>query len=136
MNLMEKMIVLRKAAGLSQDSIADKLNVTRQTVSRWEKGSAVPSALAAFYGVSMDYLLSFDAEQPRVEYGGEKTPVSKPTRRRSVLFAVLAAILVLIAVAVVIHQTRAGKQDEIVRTDEMARDQVNPEEFDTGSLNW
>ena len=84
----------------------------------------------------MDYLLSFDAEQPRVEYGGEKTPVSKPTRRRSVLFAVLAAILVLIAVAVVIHQTRAGKQDEIVRTDEMARDQVNPEEFDTGSLNW
>ena len=75
MNLMEKMIVLRKAAGLSQESIADKLNVTRQTVSRWEKGSAVPSAdnlkaLAAFYGVSMDYLLSFDAEQPRVEYGG------------------------------------------------------------------
>ena len=141
MNLMEKMIVLRKAAGLSQESIADKLNVTRQTVSRWEKGSAVPSAdnlkaLAAFYGVSMDYLLSFDAEQPRVEYGGEKTPVSKPTRRRSVLFAVLAAILGLIAVAVVIHQTRAGKQDEIVRTDEMARDQVNPEEFDTGSLNW
>ena len=142
MNMMEKMIGLRKAAGLSQESIAEKLNVTRQTVSRWEQGSAVPSAdnlkaLAAFYGVSVDYLLSFDAEQPRTECGDEKTSASKkPTRRKSALLVVLAAILVLIAAAVVIHQTRAGKQDEIIRMDEMAKDQVNPEEFDTGSLNW
>ena len=142
MNLMEKMIGLRKAAGLSQEAIADKLNVTRQTVSRWEQGIAVPSAdnlkaLAAFYGVSVDYLLSFDAEQPMAECGDEKTPVSKkPARRKSVLLAVLAVILALIAAAVVIHQTRAGKQDEIIRMDEMAKDQVDPEEFDTGSLNW
>lgn len=52
----------RKQAGLSQDELAEKLHVTRQAVSRWESGSAMPSVdnlmeLAAIFGVTVDELL-------------------------------------------------------------------------------
>ena len=43
-NLPEKILALRKARGMSQADLAEKLYVTRQTVSRWERGSAAPDA--------------------------------------------------------------------------------------------
>ena len=42
--LNENMKALRKAKGLSQEELAIKLNVVRQTVSKWEKGLSVPDA--------------------------------------------------------------------------------------------
>ncbi len=42
--LNENIKVLRKAKGLSQEELAIKLNVVRQTISKWEKGSSVPDA--------------------------------------------------------------------------------------------
>ena len=62
MNLSEKIQLCRKRAGLSQEALAEKLNVSRQAVSKWETGAAEPSttnllALAKLYGVSADELL-------------------------------------------------------------------------------
>ena len=61
-NLPEKILALRKARGMSQADLAEKLYVTRQTVSRWERGSAAPDAenllrLAQVFDVSVDELL-------------------------------------------------------------------------------
>lgn len=42
--LSEKIKVMRKAKGLSQQELAEKLNVVRQTVSKWEQGLSVPDA--------------------------------------------------------------------------------------------
>lgn len=44
MNINEKILLLRKK-GLSQESLADKLNITRQTVSNWELGQTTPDIL-------------------------------------------------------------------------------------------
>lgn len=62
MKLSEKIIFLRKSNGLSQEELAEKLHVSRQTVSRWESGSALPDAnnilqISALFGVTTDYLL-------------------------------------------------------------------------------
>jgi len=62
MNFGEKLQLLRKARGLSQEALAEQLGVTRQAVSKWELGDATPDlenvvALARFFGVSTDYLL-------------------------------------------------------------------------------
>ena len=38
MKLCEKLYELRRAAGLSQEELAEKLNVSRQAVSKWENG--------------------------------------------------------------------------------------------------
>ena len=54
---------MRKEKGLSQLQLAEEINVSRQAISRWEVGLAVPSreklrALSELYNVSVDYLLS------------------------------------------------------------------------------
>lgn len=68
MNLTEKLIYLRKKQRLTQVELAEKLDVSRQAVSKWESEVTVPSldnlkTLGKFYGVSMDYLLNDELEQ-------------------------------------------------------------------------
>lgn len=65
MKLSEKILNLRKARKMSQEELADNLGVSRQAVSRWEVGSALPDAsnilqLSKLFGVSADYLLNDD----------------------------------------------------------------------------
>lgn len=65
MQLSDKIISLRKKAGLSQEQLAEQLCVSRQTVSRWELGTAMPDAgnlkaLSRLFGVTSDYLLNDD----------------------------------------------------------------------------
>lgn len=70
MTFGEKLQSLRQKAGMSQDALAEKLNVSRQAVSRWERDETMPEtekvvALADLFGVTTDYLLR--AEQARQE---------------------------------------------------------------------
>ena len=44
MNIAEKIIRLRKSSGWSQEDLAEKLYVSRQAISRWENGTALPDA--------------------------------------------------------------------------------------------
>lgn len=62
MTLEEKLCKYRKERKLSQAEIAEKLNVTRQKVSRWEHGTSVPNIetmkqLAEIYGVNVTEML-------------------------------------------------------------------------------
>lgn len=62
MNFAEKLLNLRTEYGYSQETLAEKLNVSRQAVSKWESGATLPEtdkviALSDFFGVSTDYLL-------------------------------------------------------------------------------
>ena len=62
MNISDKIMLLRKKRGLSQEELADMLDVTRQSVSKWESGQSVPDIqkivqLSAIFGVSCDSLL-------------------------------------------------------------------------------
>lgn len=59
MELKEKLVALRKEKGLTQSAVAEKLDVSRQAISRWESGIALPStdnlkSLSALYGVPVD----------------------------------------------------------------------------------
>lgn len=69
MNFSEKLINLRRKAGLSQEQLAAQLDVTRQSVSKWESGSAVPElgkliALSDLFGVTIDYLVKDTVTEP------------------------------------------------------------------------
>lgn len=60
--LSEKLIALRKKSGMSQQELADRISVTRQTISNWECGQGAPALdkaaeLAAIYHVSLDDLV-------------------------------------------------------------------------------
>ncbi len=62
MEFSEKLVTLRKAKELTQEQLAEKLGISRQSVSKWESGQAVPElekivALSAVFDVTTDYLL-------------------------------------------------------------------------------
>ena len=67
MRLSDKIVKLRKTNGLSQEELAEKLNVSRQAISRWEGATAQPDAtnilqLSKLFGVTTDYLLNDEYE--------------------------------------------------------------------------
>lgn len=67
MELSKKLATLRKSKGLSQLELAEEINVSRQAISRWEVGSAIPStnnlkSLSDIYSVPMEYFLAENAE--------------------------------------------------------------------------
>ena len=68
MRVNEKIQYYRKRAGLSQEELGQRLMVSRQTVSLWEKGQTLPTLdnlvrLREIFGVSIDELLSEDASE-------------------------------------------------------------------------
>ena len=68
--LQENIYTLRRKAGLSQEQLAERLEVTRQTISKWEGGHSVPDleklqAMAAVFGVTLDELTGMELPMPR-----------------------------------------------------------------------
>ena len=68
MKLHEKIYTLRKGQNLSQEALAEKLGVSRQSVSKWETGEATPEvtkllSLSKIFGVTTDYLLNDESEE-------------------------------------------------------------------------
>lgn len=95
MKLGDKILSLRRQRGLSQEELADKLHVSRQAVSRWEVGSALPDAsnllqLSRLFGVSADYLLNDDMDS---DTPAAKAPESPAPKNRSKVIACCAAAL-------------------------------------------
>lgn len=105
MELKEKLVVLRKEKGLTQLKLAEMMNVSRQAVSRWEAGDAVPSIdnlkyLGSLYDVPLEYLLHDDALEPiraELEPGKEETSSVNEVKKKN-----RNIVLVLILVGIVI----------------------------------
>ncbi|MBQ2993927.1 MAG: helix-turn-helix transcriptional regulator, partial [Peptococcaceae bacterium] len=62
MNFNEKLIELRKAKGLSQDELGQRIGVSRQTISKWELAQSYPDfqrlvLLSDYFGLSLDALM-------------------------------------------------------------------------------
>ncbi len=81
MTLAEKIAGLRRGRKLSQGDLAEKLDVSRQSVSKWETGQAVPELdklvkLADLFGVTVDELVR-DGDAPQAETPPAKEPETK-----------------------------------------------------------
>lgn len=69
MTLSEKLYSLRRKQGLSQEALAEKLDCSRQVISKWENGTTTPDAemlqkYSELFGVSIDYFVKEDIEKP------------------------------------------------------------------------
>lgn len=116
MNYHKRLIELREKAGLSQQDLADRLNVTRQTVSRWENQKTEPPIdtlvyLSELYGVSVDYLLGrTEFPQQSKEAASERPDTTKPRQKprwRRILLAVCAAGIVAVLLFCIFRPVRA-----------------------------
>lgn len=78
MILAEKVMTLRKKKGWSQEELAEKLDISRQSVSKWESGTSIPDIdkiimLSRLFGVSTDYLLKEEAEEETLTESEEES---------------------------------------------------------------
>lgn len=78
MDLGNNLFHARKRRGLSQEDVAQRLGVSRQTVSKWETGETVPDIrqskkMAALYNISLDELIDFDLDIREIQETIERT---------------------------------------------------------------
>ena len=83
--LGNKIAAKRKDLGMTQIEFAEKMSVTRQTVSRWESGAAMPdidkiSDIARILHTSCDYLLNTDMTEPGPEAAGPTVQAASVSR--------------------------------------------------------
>ena len=93
----DKLIALRKKAGWSQEELAEKLNVTRQSVSKWEGAQSVPDIdkilqLSRLFGVTTDYLLKDEQAEPEYTAEDEASPLPRRKALTAVYWLVVVAI--------------------------------------------
>lgn len=68
MSLAKRIAACRKQAGLSQEKLAERMGVSRQTISRWETGETLPDIrqskrLAVLYHITLDELVEYDFDE-------------------------------------------------------------------------
>ena len=115
MNLSEKIISLRKEKGLSQEAFAEALGVSRQSVSKWESGAALPDtdkiiAMSELFGVSTDFLLKSNHSDDNSADAPAPAPVqtqspkgNKKNRIIKIIAAVLALCIAITAIAIPVY---------------------------------
>ena len=104
--LADRLVALRKEHKLSQEALAEKLGLSRQTISKWERAEASPDtdnliALAGVYGVTLDELLGNEKTEEKSEpqpVKKEKVVTEKQKKGKKRLLR--APILLLLAIAV------------------------------------
>lgn len=148
MQLPEKLTYLRKQKGLTQSNLAETLNVSRQAISRWEVGTAVPSTdnlkvLSDLYDVSIDYLLNCndiassddgDSQKQSVKEQSIHPKCKKGNRIFIMIAALLLGVIVGLLISTIVMSTRNQEQPvPIEEMDNVAEDNYSVETF---SLGW
>ena len=118
MKLNEKIIALRNKYQMSQGDLAEKLNLSRQSVSKWETGASIPDldkliAMSELFGITMDELVKEDAvfgqvkEAPVVTKTSVEQGVKSQIREKenTLVVKIIGAILVALTPVMVILGT-------------------------------
>lgn len=123
MNIGEKIFELRKSKNLSQEEVAEKLNVTRQTVSKWETNQSTPDfdkivPLCELFEISTDELLKGEKKQEANEINEnntqEKIPSKEEVKRKRAEVISSSVFTYIVAVALFIVAIEKINIDEII----------------------
>ncbi len=104
--LGDNLYTLRRSAGISQDELAERLGVSRQAVSKWERGEAYPDtenliAISRLFGVTLDELINSDiadgsALKDEPERESERTLTVTVEKGFSLLYAIPYPVVITI----------------------------------------
>lgn len=129
MELKEKLVTLRKKKGLSQLELAEMIKVSRQAISRWEVGAAIPSTenlkfLGSLYDVPLDYLLNDNALEPVDEVQNTRKEeqaqtVSKKRRNIALVFVFIGLLGVILCTIFFMDKDREPKKMDDIEGSEI-----------------
>lgn len=141
MDLPKRLTEFREKKGLTQAQLAEEMDVSRQTVSRWELGEVAPSAeklikLSEIFGVSLDYLVRDNAARPENGAGKQDPPAAKSSRG---VIALLLAVIVILTLALVMgHFSRKGgdNKEEVIPVGKLQEEKIVVSPESRFSLTW
>ncbi len=155
MSMEERLISLRKGRGMSQLEAAEALGVSRQAVSKWESGAAVPSidnlrAISRLYEVTIDHLVGNEDASPVLSPGpdasaepefphapaGPKGTDGKRTRELVLCLICLLVAVILVLTAVVIDLTTPQEEPEVFRFDDLICEDWSTADVREFHMDW
>lgn len=110
MSFGEKLYKIRKEAGISQEQLAELMDVSRQSVSKWESDKAYPEMnrlvfLSDYFHVSLDYLMRGE-EEPKIVNSNLATQwntfLSNLSDKQKGMFAILYVLVTVALVAIIL----------------------------------
>ena len=107
MKFNEKLIKMRKEKGLSQEALGEKLDVARQTISKWELGETTPEMdklvkLSELFEISLDELIKDDSEISVAEDTNNNLNNTNSQKLAGIVIIILKVIGVLIVIGIVL----------------------------------
>ena len=121
LNFSEKLIKLRKEKGFSQEELGNKLNVARQTVSKWELGETTPEMdklikMSEIFDITLDELIKGEKEEKTISGDNSNTNtqklaglVIKILKGLGVFLIVLLIVSILLAIMGFVAFNRVGE---------------------------
>lgn len=108
MKFNEKLIELRKKQGLSQEELGYKLNVTRQTISKWELGQTTPEMdklvdISKIFNISVDELINESEVANNQKTVIEDQPIEekKETKNNKIIIVIVGVLIVVVALIII-----------------------------------
>lgn len=141
MELKEKLVALRKEKGLTQSAVAEKLDVSRQAISRWESGVALPSTdnlkcLGALYGVPVDYLINEETEWVNSESDNKKENEDRRNHKKLSRGIVACISVVLIVIVVSCIAIFLKEETEIIPIENLQTGKDDSYPSESFSVKW
>ena len=116
MEIGNKLYELRKNANLSQEQLAEKLNITRQTISNWELGQTVPDIMQAkeiskIFKITLDELIDNNVKDILVEKISNTEKIVGTTKKNLKMLSIVIIIFLIIVVLInVVYMYRVHKE--------------------------
>lgn len=147
MELNDKLVQLRKKNGLSQLELAEKLNVSRQAISKWEIGTTVPSVdnikkLSKLYDIPLAYLMNDWEESPPEETIKAEVPqADKKYWKIPKHIAIIAVCLIVIlcvfcASTVALYYTSQAETPKSVKLEDIEGEVLDLENVEEFEIFW
>ena len=118
MDIGEKIFALRKQKNLSQEALAEKVGVARQTISKWELGETAPDIkqakeLSKIFQVSLDELTGNDVKEVLIEKVSNTEKLAAIVRKILKVFGILIVVSIILTIAGIIGFTGIGTKTAI-----------------------
>ena len=156
MELKEKLVQLRKKNGLSQLDLSEKLNVSRQAISKWEVGTTTPSvdnlkSLCSLYSIPLEYLLHDGISdvskkdedetpahtivcQPQILNKPSSEEVDQGHKKRSIAPFIVIGIIILVCIVAIAFSFNQPNQTDYKLNDVAGEEMPNTE--DVFNFEW